>query len=184
MISASRDRLTSDSPPGLPAGMVRLLRTDGVPSEAVLDGWVGPKLFSSELRDGSLHRLGERWPSLATHQRAEHLVIGGITDSDGELEYGAFVMEPGHGRLLLVDTQGGHERFVNSGLGEFLRCLDAFVAWWQDLVREPKSDGPESVERLDRQLGAIATRLVGIDPASMQDPNSYWPVWLTDLRTL
>jgi len=183
MISASRDRLTSDSPADLPVDTVRLLRVDGVPFEAVLEEWVGPKLFSSELRDGSLHRLGERWSGLARHRRSDHLVVGRIADSDSELEYGAFVMEPGLGRLLLVDIEDGQERFVNSGLGAFLRCVDAFVAWWDGLIREPKSVGPDSDERLGRQVEFIGARLSGIDPESMQDPDSYWPLWLEDLRS-
>jgi hypothetical protein len=183
MISASRDRLTSDAPTGLSAEADHRLRVDGVPSEAVLDERVGPKVFSSELGDGSLHRLGVRWPGLATHRRAAHFVLGRISDSESELEYGAFVMEPGVARVILVDIEGGHESLVNSDLGAFLRCIDAFVAWWDDLIREPKSVGPDSAERLEREVEELAARLSEIDPESMRAPDSYWPLWLDDLRT-
>jgi len=188
MITASRHRLIGRPPEGLPAQLDHELRESGVPVQAMLAGWAGPTLFSSELGDGKLVPLGQRWPSHAGHALASHWVIASIRELESEetvVPHGAFVIEPGPGRLYLVDLgERGSVRFVNTSLAAFLRALVVFVAWWESTVRGSSSEGPELSDRWEQQVNALGEQLAAIDPDCLADPENYWPVWCEDLRRL
>ena len=187
MITESRHRLIGRPPEGLSAQLEREVPEPGVPAQATLDRWVGPTLFSSELGAGKLVPLGQRWPSQAGHPLGSHWVIASIRDprsAEAAVPYAAFVLEPGSGRLRLVDLdEPGRERFVNSSLGAFLRALAAFVAWWESAARVSRS-GPEPSGRWEQQVNALGEELAAIDPDCLAFPENYWPLWCEDLRQL
>ena len=139
-----------------------------------------------ELSGGSTGVVAQRWPALATHEHAHSMVLGLIRERDSDLEHAAFVLEPGRGSVFLVDVDGHMSRFVNSDLERFLRCLEAFVSWWDESVRAPQRDGGTGSEDEDRERGLrlLATTLEQIDSRCLADADAYWPAWIDDLRTL
>jgi hypothetical protein len=186
MLSSKRDRLTGGSLPGLAAEAERVLRVEGVPREVALDEWSGPTIFSSELSSGRLSLLAHRWPTLASHEHRNSIVLGRIREQDWDLEHAAYVLQPDVGTVIAVDLDGRLSRFVNSDLGSFLRCLEAFVTWWDDLARKQQLHASPASEDEggERDVQMLATRLKQIDPTSLADANAYWPAWIDDLRTL
>lgn len=177
MLSAWRDLLTGELPYALPGNAEQLLRGAGVPAEASLDWRIGPTLFSSELASGAARLLGERWPALAGHPHARALVLGRSSERNGGLDHAAFVLEPARGGVLRVELAGGATRLVNSDLGAFLRSLEAFVRWWDGLLRD-RSFGAPMADHLRR----LAAALREIDAPSLDGQGGYWPSWLEDLR--
>lgn len=184
MLSPTRDRLTGGAAAGIPADADQVLREVGVPRDAVLDGWVGPTLFSSELVSGKATVVAQRWPTLASHEHARSFVLGRIREQDSDLEHAAFVLKPAVGSIFLVDLDGRVSRFVNTHVGAFLACMETFVAWWDALVRRQQLHGPPSPEDGERELRVLATALVEVDARSLTDAEAYWRGWIDDLRTL
>lgn len=184
MLSPIRDRLTGGALAGIPADAGKVLREMGVPRDAVLEGWVGPTLFSSELASGNASTLAQRWPTLASHEHARSFVLGRIREQDSDLGHAAFVLKPGVGSIFLVDLDGQVSRFVNSDVSAFLACLEKFVAWWDDLVHKQQLHGAPAPEEGEREFQVLATALEQIDSRSLADPEAYWPGWIDDLRTI
>jgi hypothetical protein len=144
-----------------------------LPVEIRLAGWLGPSLFTSEVRDGRLVPLYEFDTELHEHTHARSMVIGTVREAEGftPAAYAAFCVDPRTGIVVLVDLDAPFRvRFVNSGPEEFLASLAAFVAGWPRLARAD--------EALASTIDQFRLELAGIDAAAFSDADAFWPTSL------
>jgi hypothetical protein len=125
----------------------------------MLDGWLGPTLFTQEAARVPLATFR---PGMRGHARARWLVIGTTREPDDDHVYAAFCADPVSGRVVLVDVDAPFStRHVNASVGAFVACVEMFVRAWP----------PDHVDRVHAELGDI-------DPTAMDDPDALWPTLL------
>jgi len=152
----------------LPPATLELLST-GIPREFALPGWLGPKLFSSELSGGRLASVEEACPSLAGDPLAAARVVGSVRESMGRPTAHAFFCLLPDGALWLVDLGAPfYRRYVNADLGAFLRSAALIVARWPSVVAAAETDIAAASSELRASLRAI-------DPTAFADDDHYWP---------
>jgi hypothetical protein len=142
-----------------------------VPLEVRLAGWVGPTLFTSEVREGDLATLDAFAPLPSKHNHAKSLVFGTVRETQGVIAsaYSAFCIDPATGGIVLVDLDPPYRTIiVNTGLVEFVASLRAFVDAWPTIASAHERTIPGILGDLRSQLGAI-------DPNAMSDDEWFWP---------
>jgi len=122
--------------------------------EIVLDGWLGPTLFTPEPRD----TLETYSVALAGHEHARSIVLGSTRETMDVARhaYAAYCAAP-DGTVVSVDLAPPHRTlFVNSTIEAFAASLDAFASAWPD-------------------LGQVRSALMAIDSSALSDDDSFWP---------
>lgn len=160
----------------LPADVRETLTTRGVPDELRLPDWNGPTLFTSELGAGRLVSTAEPGALVARAGPDEAYVVGSVRETlDEPTVYAVFALRRGTGEVWLLDANDPDgDRFVSSGLGPFLRSLEAFRAAFDRMV----ADSPDR-ERIVASFQALLEKL---DPRALDDQENYWPGWLEELH--
>ena len=153
------------------------LSSVGVPDELRLPGWVGPTLFTSEIRDGELRRLEDAFPSPGGAMSTGYL-LGTIRETirgPSEQAYAAFVIEEGQGRVYLVDLDDPRSaRLTNSSLEHFLRSLELFYEAWPALTSDHEPAAAAA-------LTLLQNRMAEVDPEAWKQDDSYWATWVEEL---
>ncbi|HEX5060134.1 MAG TPA: SUKH-4 family immunity protein [Kofleriaceae bacterium] len=165
-----------------------------LPQEVRLEGWVGPTMFTSEVRDGVVITLEELDRRFLGHEHARSLVIGTIRETEAAetddgpsggpyrgavmsgangWAYAAFCIDPRTENIVLIDFDDVRPttRFVNSSLALFLASLNAFLEAW------PRLAGSDDDAAVAWSAG-VCRELEAIDPAAMSDGDDFWPVSL------
>jgi hypothetical protein len=111
--NSHRHHLGASEPEGLDTETISVLRTQGVPAELRLEGWLGPTLFTAELADGMLKR-----------NAAGEWILGTICETQGPsmgVPLADFVIRGT--QVVLVDGQT--ERLVNRSVARFVSSIEA-----------------------------------------------------------
>jgi hypothetical protein len=149
-----RHYLGASEPEGLDTETISFLRTQGIPAELRLEGWVGPTLFTSELADGMLKR-----------NAAGEWVFGTIRETQGSsIALADFVIR--EAQVVLVD--GHTERLVNRSVATFVRSIEAFHSAFA--ARPVGSEAGFSVLAASER----------IDPEAFNTPDGYWSLWVEE----
>ncbi|MEQ1501117.1 MAG: SUKH-4 family immunity protein [Myxococcota bacterium] len=156
-----RHHLTDREPPaGLPAEAGWFLAQDGLPADLRLAGWAGPTLFTSAMATGSLPQVEGGW------------VLGTIRETQGaDAEYAQFVARAPQGDVVLIEAPDGAVQRAGSTVPTFVRAIEAFHQGFAGLPQPPS---PNDVLQLLDQVRRI-------DPAVVDDPDSYWTRWVDEL---
>ncbi len=154
--NSHRHHLGASEPEGLGTETIFFLRTQGVPAELRLEGWVGPTLFTSELADGMLKR-----------NTAGEWVLGTIRETQGSsigVSLADFVIRGA--QVVLVDGQT--ERLVNRSVARFVSSIEEFHSAFAALLVWTEA-GPSVLAASQR-----------IDPEAFNRPDGYWSLWVEE----
>ena len=145
-----------------------------LPKEICLEGWLGPTLFTPEVRDGELIKLGAFCSPLDGHELSNAFVIGSEreTQDNTRTPYAAFCIDQSTGSVHHVGLDPPYSvRFVNGCIGELVASLQTVVAGWPLLKDSDDAAATAALEHLRSKLAAV-------DPASMADDDAFWPTVL------